>query len=171
MFDDRVQARRHHLRTALRGIIGDDKFFALLRDWATRYRHATVVTDDFTGLAANHAGRVAALTVDDWLYSTGSPAPRQMRSPGRASPGWAWQPSCPPLCGYAVLTWLRETLTRAGFGFRGVLGRLRAGGRRGIRSSRRPPGRYAPLARLEPDDGPHAHPMRLAAGRGGLRRR
>ena len=55
MFDDRLYKRGALVVHALRGIIGDDRFFALLRDWTTRYRHGTVVTDDFTGLAANYA--------------------------------------------------------------------------------------------------------------------
>ena len=38
---------------ALRRRIGDDSFFALLREWTSRYRHASVVTDDFIALAAH----------------------------------------------------------------------------------------------------------------------
>jgi aminopeptidase N len=40
---------------ALRGLLGDEKFSAVLKNWTTRHRHGTVVTDDFTGLAANYA--------------------------------------------------------------------------------------------------------------------
>ena len=70
MFDDRVYKRGALTLHALRGEIGDTNFFALLKDWTTRYRHSSVVTDDFTGLAANYADdslralwdRVAVLT-------------------------------------------------------------------------------------------------------------
>ena len=50
MFDDRVYKRGALTLHALRRVIGDDSFFALLRDWTTRHRHNTAVTDDFTGL-------------------------------------------------------------------------------------------------------------------------
>ena len=63
MFDDRVYKRGALTLHALRRVIGDDSFFALLRDWTTRHRHATAVTDDFTGLAANYADDVAATAV------------------------------------------------------------------------------------------------------------
>ncbi len=63
MFDDRVYKRGALTLHALRRRLGDEKFFALLQDWTTRYRHGTVVTDDFTGLAANYCRRVAAAVV------------------------------------------------------------------------------------------------------------
>jgi aminopeptidase N len=73
MFDDRVYKRGAITLHALRRQIGDDKFFALLRDWTTRYRHGTVVTDDFTGLAANYAEVSLRPLWDAWLYSTKVP--------------------------------------------------------------------------------------------------
>lgn len=69
MFDDRVYKRGALTLHALRGRIGDDKFFGLLRDWTTRYRHGTVVTDDFTGLAANYADISLRPLWETWLYS------------------------------------------------------------------------------------------------------
>jgi aminopeptidase N len=69
MFDDRVYKRGALTLHALRGIVGDDKFFALLRDWTTRHRHGTVVTDDFTGLAANYADVSLRPLWEAWLYS------------------------------------------------------------------------------------------------------
>jgi len=69
MFDDRVYKRGALTLHVLRGRIGDDRFFALLRDWTTRYRHGTVVTDDFTGLAANYADVSLRALWDTWLYS------------------------------------------------------------------------------------------------------
>ena len=69
MFDDRVYKRGALTLHALRGILGDDKFFALLRDWTTRHRHGTAVTDDFTGLAANYADVSLRSLWEAWLYS------------------------------------------------------------------------------------------------------
>ena len=57
MFDDRVYKRGALTLHALRGQLGDEKFFALLRDWTTLFRHDSVVTEDFTGLAANYSER------------------------------------------------------------------------------------------------------------------
>ena len=59
---------------ALRGTLGDENFFALLRDWTTRYRHGTAVTDDFTGLAANYADESLRPLWHAWLYSTEMPS-------------------------------------------------------------------------------------------------
>lgn len=74
MFDDRVYKRGALTLHALRGVVGDEKFFALLRDWTTRHRHGTVVTDDFTGLAANYADVSLRPLWDSWLYATEVPS-------------------------------------------------------------------------------------------------
>jgi aminopeptidase N len=74
MFDDRVYKRGALTLHALRGVIGDDNFFALLRDWTKRHRHSTAVTDDFTGLAANYADVSLRPLWDAWLYSEDVPA-------------------------------------------------------------------------------------------------
>lgn len=73
MFDDRVYKRGALALHALRDLLGDDKFFALLKDWTTRYRHGAVVTDDFTGLAANYSTKSLRPWWDAWLYSTEVP--------------------------------------------------------------------------------------------------
>jgi aminopeptidase N len=73
MFDDRVYKRGALTLHSLRRTIGDGNFFALLRDWTTRYRHATVVTDDFTHLAAAHSDESLNPLWDAWLYSTAVP--------------------------------------------------------------------------------------------------
>ena len=73
MFDDRVYKRGALTLHALRGAIGDRKFFALLQDWTTRHRHGAVVTDDFTGLAANYADVSLRPLWDAWLYATPVP--------------------------------------------------------------------------------------------------
>jgi len=74
MFDDRVYKRGAMTLHVLRRRIGDDSFFALLRDWTARHRHSTVVTDDFTGLASHYATESLRPLWDAWLYSTDLPA-------------------------------------------------------------------------------------------------
>ncbi len=69
MFDDRVYKRGALTLHVLRRGIGDNNFFALLRDWTTRHRHSTAVTDDFTGLAANYAQGALRPFWEAWLYS------------------------------------------------------------------------------------------------------
>ncbi|MGE2737322.1 M1 family metallopeptidase [Mycolicibacterium vaccae] len=69
MFDDRVYKRGALTLHALRKQLGDADFFALLRDWTTRYRHSTAVTDDFTGLAAQYAHTSLRPLWQAWLYS------------------------------------------------------------------------------------------------------
>jgi aminopeptidase N len=73
MFDDRVYKRGALTLHTLRLRLGDEKFFALLKDWATRYRYGNVVTDDFTALAANYSGESLRPLWDAWLYSTPVP--------------------------------------------------------------------------------------------------
>ena len=72
-FDDRVYKRGALTLHTLRRRLGDEKFFALLRDWTTRHRHGTVVTSDFTGLAANYCDESLRPLWDAWLYSTALP--------------------------------------------------------------------------------------------------
>jgi aminopeptidase N len=73
MFDDRVYKRGALTLHVLRRTIGDDDFFALLRDWTARHRHGTAVTDDFTGLAANYSNRSLRPLWQAWLYSADVP--------------------------------------------------------------------------------------------------
>ncbi|OBK79337.1 M1 family metallopeptidase [Mycobacterium sp. 1164985.4] len=73
MFDDRVYKRGALTLHVLRRQLGDDSFFALLRDWTARYRHSTVVTDDFTGLASHYADESLRPLWDAWLYSADLP--------------------------------------------------------------------------------------------------
>jgi aminopeptidase N len=73
MFDDRVYKRGALTLHVLRRHIGDENFFALLREWTTRHRNSTVVTDDFTGLAAHYADVSLRPLWDAWLHSTAVP--------------------------------------------------------------------------------------------------
>lgn len=73
MFDDRVYKRGALTLHTLRGDLGDENFFALLKEWTARYRHGTVVTEDFTGLAAHYCDESLRPLWDAWLYSTEVP--------------------------------------------------------------------------------------------------
>ncbi len=67
MFDDVVYKRGALALHAIRVAIGDDAFFALLRDWARRHRHDLVTTDDFRRLLAESAGPTVAGDLSAWL--------------------------------------------------------------------------------------------------------
>jgi aminopeptidase N len=73
MFDDRVYKRGALTLHALRRRLSDEKFFALLKEWTTRYRHGNAVTDDFTGLAAGYCDESLSGLWDSWLYSKAVP--------------------------------------------------------------------------------------------------
>ncbi|MGE2690189.1 M1 family metallopeptidase [Mycolicibacterium pulveris] len=74
LFDDRVYKRGALTLHALRGHLGDENFFALLRDWTQRYRHSTAVTDDFTALTSEYADGSLRPLFEAWLYATALPA-------------------------------------------------------------------------------------------------
>ena len=76
MFDDRVYKRGALTLQALRLTLGDEAFFALLREWASRHRHALVTTDDFRTLVAAADPDAAAL-LTRWVdYPQLPPLPR-----------------------------------------------------------------------------------------------
>ncbi|MGH3437795.1 MAG: M1 family aminopeptidase [Sciscionella sp.] len=53
--DDRIGERGALLLHALRARLGDDAFFAALREFATSYRHATVASEDFIALSRSYS--------------------------------------------------------------------------------------------------------------------
>lgn len=59
---------------ALRVKIGDDAFFATLREWAAQHKYGNVTTAQFVALAEEQSG----MQLDDffqvWLYEPGRPA-------------------------------------------------------------------------------------------------
>lgn len=69
MFDDRVYKRGALTLHMLRKRIGDANFFALLKDWTTRHRQSTVVTDDFVDLAARYSDDSLRPLWAAWLYA------------------------------------------------------------------------------------------------------
>ncbi len=68
MFDERVYKRGALVLHALRGRIGDERFFALLQDWTALHRHATVTTAQFVELAEQHAGTDLSPFFTAWLH-------------------------------------------------------------------------------------------------------
>ncbi|RYV49758.1 M1 family metallopeptidase [Pengzhenrongella frigida] len=91
VFDDRVYKRGALTLHALRGALGDDAFFALVRAWTKEHADLSVTTTEFRGHCAAHAtavgGASLALTVATllagWLDSPLLPAPTK-RPAGRA---------------------------------------------------------------------------------------
>ena len=65
MFDDRVYKRGAVALHALRIELGDDAFFAVVREWTSTHRHGTVATSDFLELA----GGPGAALLSSWLFS------------------------------------------------------------------------------------------------------
>ncbi|MBD0322103.1 MAG: M1 family metallopeptidase [Aldersonia sp.] len=68
MFDDRLYKRGALALHSLRSHIGDRNFVALLREWTEKYRHASVSTDDFIGLAAKYAKAPLQPLWEAWLF-------------------------------------------------------------------------------------------------------
>ena len=171
MFDDRVYKRGALTLHALRRVIGDDSFFALLRDWTARHRHATAVTDDFTGLAANYADVSLRPLWDAWLYS--KDVPRAVTDAATTPTGPITRGSVArvgtatvltALCGYAVLYLAARDLEPAGFSvfgvFWGAFG-LVTGAANGLLQEATREVRSARYTEVV--SGPRTHPMRVAA--------
>jgi len=73
MFDDRVYQRGALTLHALRVVIGDAPFFALVREWTRIHQHGTVTTEDFTALAQRHSARPLDGLFAQWLYESALP--------------------------------------------------------------------------------------------------
>jgi aminopeptidase N len=70
----------------LRQRLGDETFFRLLREWATRYRYSTATTNDFIALAEEVSGEDLDRFFNDWLYTPWTPARVADRFPLAATP-------------------------------------------------------------------------------------
>ena len=58
---------------ALRGKIGDDAFFRILRAWYAEHRNGNVTTADFIALSERESGQQLDAFFDVWLYRPGKP--------------------------------------------------------------------------------------------------
>jgi aminopeptidase N len=74
MFDDRVYKRGALALHALRVRCGDLAFFALLHDWTTAHRHASVSTAAFILAADRTTGLDTEALLHPWLHETALPA-------------------------------------------------------------------------------------------------
>jgi len=74
IFDDEVYKRGALTLHALRLLLGDTSFFAMLRDWTSTYRHGVVSTAAFTDFAAWHSGRSLDAFFTTWLADRHLPA-------------------------------------------------------------------------------------------------
>jgi aminopeptidase N len=74
MLHDRVYHGGAMVLQFLREKIGDEKFFALVRDWVARHRYGNATTEQFTALAAKVSGQDLGPFFRTWIYSTGRPA-------------------------------------------------------------------------------------------------
>ncbi|MDR1150980.1 MAG: M1 family metallopeptidase [Bifidobacteriaceae bacterium] len=59
---------------ALRAGIGDEAFFALIKEWFARYAGANASTEDFVALAEEISGVDLTAFATEWLYEAGKPA-------------------------------------------------------------------------------------------------
>ncbi|WP_424531396.1 M1 family metallopeptidase [Sphaerisporangium viridialbum] len=74
LFDDRVYKRGALTVHALRRALGDDVFFALLREWTATYQHGAVTTDRFVRLASRFAPGSLDEFFASWLYAERLPS-------------------------------------------------------------------------------------------------
>jgi aminopeptidase N len=74
MFDERVYHRGALTLHALRRTLGDDLFFALLREWTATYRGRAVSTEEFTALAQRHTSKPLDRFFSAWLHESRLPA-------------------------------------------------------------------------------------------------
>lgn len=75
MFDDRVYKRGALAVHALRGAVGEQNFFPLLREWTARFRYGSVRTSDLVDLAEELVpGCDAAAVLEPWLYQAELPS-------------------------------------------------------------------------------------------------
>ncbi|MFF5207237.1 M1 family metallopeptidase [Streptosporangium sp. NPDC000396] len=68
LFDDRVYKRGALTLHALRRVLGDLAFFAMMREWTTANRHGVVTTDMFLDLALQYTTRSFEGLLAAWLY-------------------------------------------------------------------------------------------------------
>ncbi|MCV2489409.1 M1 family metallopeptidase [Geodermatophilus sp. YIM 151500] len=74
LFDGAVYNRGAMTLHALRQVIGDETFFAVVRAWAESQAGDTVSTDEFVALAEELSGRQLDDLFDAWLYTQEKPA-------------------------------------------------------------------------------------------------
>ena len=79
MFDDRVYKRGALTLHALRLTVGDDAFFALLKDWVAEHTGGSVTTEDFRAFASGRTGVDLDDLFDAWLDADGAAGPASLQ--------------------------------------------------------------------------------------------
>jgi len=74
IFDDRVYQRGALTLHALRTALGDEAFFAMVREWTADHRNRTVTTTHFEATARRHAARSLDDLFTAWLHEPRLPA-------------------------------------------------------------------------------------------------
>ncbi|MBB6345025.1 M1 family metallopeptidase [Nonomuraea muscovyensis] len=74
LFNDAVYKRGAMTLHALREEIGDQTFFALLREWVERHKYGNATTEQFVTLAEQRSGRQLDALFDAWLFQPERPA-------------------------------------------------------------------------------------------------
>ncbi|WP_051898514.1 M1 family metallopeptidase [Sciscionella sediminilitoris] len=59
---------------ALRNVVGDKAFFAILHAWTAKLRYSTGTIPQFTALAEQISGKPVKRLLDTWLFTAGKPA-------------------------------------------------------------------------------------------------
>jgi aminopeptidase N len=75
LFSGTVYDRGAMTLQALRGKVGDDLFFRILRTWYGEYRYENASTADFVAVAEDVSGQQLDEFFEIWLYTPGKPAP------------------------------------------------------------------------------------------------
>jgi aminopeptidase N len=73
LFSSSVYIRGGMTLHALRVTVGDDAFFRILPEWASRKRDSTATTREFIALAEEISGQQLDQLFQDWLYGTEQP--------------------------------------------------------------------------------------------------
>jgi aminopeptidase N len=73
MFSSAVYYRGGMALASLREMIGDKKFFDLMKTWATDHRYGSVTTDQFTALASKISGKNLDSFFKTWLWKQAKP--------------------------------------------------------------------------------------------------
>ncbi len=74
-YDDRgaIYTKGGWVLHMLRGIMGDDAFFAAYKDYAGRYAYSNASTDDFRKVCEDHYGSSLEWFFNEWIYAPGRP--------------------------------------------------------------------------------------------------
>jgi aminopeptidase N len=73
LFETSVYLRGAMTVHVLREVVGDDDFFAILREWVDKYGGGTATTPDLIALAERISGEDLDALFQDWLYEEGKP--------------------------------------------------------------------------------------------------